>query len=144
MCTFSTFRAGFCTRQAYNQDRLMRSSCAIISRMHSAEHACTVRSMHAQCRACMQDSTSMCSIRDFPYNEKSHLQATATIRERHMYRCAVQKCGLYPSGFYARLYGSHDMYKVSSFCELFELCRVNILGNSTHLFLNGNWKIPCL
>ena len=39
MCTFATFRAGFYTGHAYIQDRFMCSSCAIISSIHSAEHA---------------------------------------------------------------------------------------------------------
>ena len=34
------YKTGFYTRQASIQDRLMGSSCAIISSIHSAEHAC--------------------------------------------------------------------------------------------------------
>ena len=67
------------------QDRLMCSSCAIISSTHSAKHAC-------------RHSTSVCSIRDFPYNKlnkKSLLQAAATIQERLLFK----------GGFYTRLYG---------------------------------------
>ena len=93
MCTFSTFGAGFYTTLAYIQDRLMCSSCATISSMHSAEHAC-------------RDSTVMCSIHDFPYNthhKKSRLQAAATIRERLICWHAVAKVWLLvESGFYSR------------------------------------------
>ena len=92
---FSTFHVGFYTRQAYIQDRIM-CSCTIISSIHSAEHACS-------------NSTSVCSIHDFPYNKhnkKSLLQATATIRERLMCRHAVAKVRLLFKGdFYTRLYG---------------------------------------
>ena len=97
MCTFATFRAGFYTGHAYIQDRFMCSSCAIISSIHSAEHAC-------------RNSTSVCSIHDFPYNKlnkKSLLQAVATIRERLMCRHAVAKHAasirewlLFKGGFY--------------------------------------------
>ena len=83
---FSTFRAGYYTRHAYIHDRLICNSCAIISSIHSAEHAC-------------RTLTSVCSIHDFPYNKlykKSLLRATATIRERLMCRYAVAKvCGFY-------------------------------------------------
>ena len=93
MCTFSTFRAGFYRRQAYILDRLMCSSCAIINSIHSVEHAC-------------RNSTSVCSIHDFPYNKrnkKSLLQAAASIRERLMCRHAVAKAWLlFESGFYSR------------------------------------------
>ena len=71
-------------RQAYIQDRFMCSSCAIISSIHSAEHACW-------------DSTSACYIHDFPcntHNKKSHLQAAATIPEQLMCRHAVAKVRL--------------------------------------------------
>ena len=65
----------------------------IISSIHSAEHAC-------------RNSTSMCSIHDFPYNKhnkKSLLQAAATIRERLMCRHAVAKVQLlFGIGFHSR------------------------------------------
>ena len=83
MCTFSTFRAGFCTRQAYNQDRLMCSSCAIISRMHSAEHAYTVQSMHAQCRACMHSAEHACTV------QSMHAQCRACMHSAE-HACTVQ------------------------------------------------------
>ena len=71
----------------------MCSSCAIISSIHSAEHAC-------------RNSTSVCSIHDFPYNKlnkKSLLQAAATIRERLMRGHAVANVWLlFGSGFYSR------------------------------------------
>ena len=55
------------------------------------------------------DSTSVCSVRDFPYNthnKMSHLQATAIIRERLTCRHAVAKVRLlFKSGFYTILYG---------------------------------------
>ena len=88
-------------RQANSHERLMCSNCAIISSIHSAEHAYTVQSMHTQCRVCIHsaehacwDSTSMCSIHEVPYNthnKKSHLQAAATIRERLTCRPPVAK-----------------------------------------------------
>ena len=86
MCTFATFWAGLYTRQADIQDRLMCSSCAIISSIHSAEHEC-------------RNSTSVCSIHDFPYNKlnkKSLLQAAAILFESGL--CVgmqLQKCGFY-------------------------------------------------
>ena len=85
MCFLLTFLAGFNTRQAYNQDSLMRSSCAIISSIHSAEHACS-------------DSTSVFSIHDFPFNthhKRSNLQAMTAIQERLMCRHAVVMCDFY-------------------------------------------------
>ena len=80
-------------RQAYIQDRLLCSSCAVISSIYSAEQAC-------------RNSTFLCSIHDFPYNKlnkKSLLQAAATIQERLMCRHAVAKVRLlFESGFYSR------------------------------------------
>ena len=71
----------------------MCSSCAIISSIHSAEHA-------------YRNSTFVCSIHDFPYNKlnkNSLLQATATIRDRHMCRHAVAKVQIiFESDFYSR------------------------------------------
>ena len=90
-----TFWAGFYTKQAYIQDRLMCSSCAIISSIHSAEHA-------------YRNSTFVCSIHDFPYNKLNkyslfNLKATANIRERHMCRHAVAKVQiLFESNLYSR------------------------------------------
>ena len=88
-----TFWAGFYTKQAYIQNRLMCSSCAIISSIHSAEHA-------------YRNSTFVCSIHDFPYNKlnkNSLLKAAATIRERHICRHAVAKVQiLFESDLYSR------------------------------------------
>ena len=50
------YETGLYSRQASIQDRLMCSSCAIISSIHSAEHA-------------YRNSTFVCSIHDFPYNK---------------------------------------------------------------------------
>ena len=87
------FWAGFYTKQAYIQDRLMCSSCAIIRSIHSAEHA-------------YRNSTFVCSIHDFSYNKLNKnllLQAAATIRERHMCRHAVAKVQiLFESDLYSR------------------------------------------
>ena len=74
LCTFSTFWEGFYTRQAYLQDRLMCSSCVIISSIHSAEHTC-------------RNSTSVCSIHDLINLIKSCF-------------CKLQL--LFESGFYSR------------------------------------------
>ena len=71
----------------------MCSSCEIISSIHSAEHTC-------------RNSTSVCSIHDFPYNKlnkKTLLHAAAIIRERLMCRHAVAKVRLlFESSFYSR------------------------------------------
>ena len=93
-----TFWAGFYTKQAYIQDRLMCSSCAIISSIHSAEHA-------------YRNSTFVCSIHDFPYNKlnkNSFLKATATIRERHMCRHAVAK---------VQILSESDLYSRAAFVQ---------------------------
>ena len=92
------------------RDRLMCSSCEIISSVHSAEHAC-------------RNLTSVCPIHDFPYNKLnkgSLLQAAATIRERLMCRHAVAKVrllfdhGFYSrAAFYTRLYGTHNCKSIS-------------------------------
>ena len=85
MYVFLTFRAGFYARQAFIQGRLMCSSCGIISSIHSAEHAC-------------RNSTSVCSVHDFPYNK---LNKKSLCKPRLLFESGLcvgmqlQKCGFY-------------------------------------------------
>ena len=87
------------------RDRLMCSSCGIISSIHSAEHA-------------YRNLTSVCPIHDFPYNKLnkgSLLQAAATIRERLMCRHAVAKVRL--------LFRGGFLYKTLRYSQLqVDLC----------------------
>ena len=94
-------------RQPYIQDRFMCSSCAIVSSIHSAEHAC-------------RNSTSVCStcIHDFPYNKlnkKSRFCKPRLLFESGLrVGMQLQRCGFYSraasirerllfeSGFYSR------------------------------------------
>ena len=109
---FSTFRAGFYTRQAYVQffhfsgrllyqtglcavfplfgqasipDRLMYGSCAIISSIHSAEHAC-------------RESTS-CVL--YMTSHATHTTQCGNYKPRQLFKSSLcvgmqlQKCGFY-------------------------------------------------
>ena len=105
-----TFGAGFYTRQAYVQDRLMCSSCAIISSIHSAEHA-------------YRNSTFVCSIHDFPSSHTINSIKIRFCKPRLLFESGIcvgmqlQKCRFYSratsirerllfnGGFYTRLYG---------------------------------------
>ena len=97
----------------------MCSSCAIISSLHSAEHAC-------------RNSTSVCSIHDFPYNKlnkKSLLQAAADGMCRH----AVAKVWLLiESGFYPRAAFIQDLMVLEEFFS-FKASTVvaNEIGNNS-------------
>ena len=151
-----TFWAGFYTRQAYIQDRLIFKTCLYSRQAYIQDRlifktglysrqayiqdrlmcsSCAIISSIHSAKHAYRNSTFVCSIHDYPYNKlnkNSLLQAAATIRERHICRHAVAKCR-----FYSRATSIRErlLFKGGLYTRLYGICFLLAFVRLPHLSL---------